>query len=213
MRMFTALGLTFLAAGAVTAQPIAPDLEGEALIEHLRTHFSPSQTLDYRGARHEMFSDVDNENGGVVLVYTGEFFATTDIPNHNIVNTEHTWPQSKFGGGSQAGDMKTDLHHLYPTHNRVNGERGNKPFGDIPDAETEQWWRTNRAEFQIPQNNIDGYSESTDELIEPREEHKGNVARSMAYFYSTVGMLPEDAQRHARDLWEVTRTREAANHG
>ena len=59
-----------------------------------------------------MFGEVDNENGKVRLVYTGVEFATTEIPNANVVNTEHTWPQSKFKNatGSHKGKMKADLH-------------------------------------------------------------------------------------------------------
>ncbi|WP_219607928.1 endonuclease, partial [Vibrio parahaemolyticus] len=46
----------------------------------------------------------------------------------------------------------------------------------------------------IPTQNIDSYSESTNEEFEPREDHKGNVARAMAYLY-TVYDLPSGSKR------------------
>lgn len=175
----------FLGKNAV-CQDIPNNLIGEALIQELRAQFSPSQTLSYGRARTLMFSDIDNVNGSVELVYTGELFRTSGVPNANIVNTEHTWAQSKFSGsGSNA--MKTDLHHLYPTYNPTNGARGNKPFADIDDYQTKKWWNSFRPIRSMPRYNIDEYSESTNQLFEPREKHKGNVARSMFYFYTIYG--------------------------
>jgi hypothetical protein len=37
-----------------------------------------------------------NDHREVVCVYTGVRHSTNDIPDPNIVNTEHTWRQSKF---------------------------------------------------------------------------------------------------------------------
>ena len=38
------------------------------------------------------------------------------IPNHNVVNCEHTWPQSRFNHFSKY--QVSDLHHLFPTNSR-----------------------------------------------------------------------------------------------
>lgn len=165
---------------------------GEELLDALRAAYAPSTVLGYRPSREKMFGEVDNENGKVRLVYTGVEFATTGIPNANVVNTEHTWPQSKFKNatGSHKGKMKADLHHLYPTFNPTNGARGNNPFAEIPDAQTTKWWNASNHQTSIPTTNIHAYSESTNTRFEPREDHKGNVARSMAYFYTIYGEHP-----------------------
>lgn len=164
---------------------IAPELHGVALRQYLRQHYVPRRALSYKSARKQMFSRIDNRDGKVRLVYTGVEFATRDIPNHTIVNTEHTWPQSKFGRASDRQRMKSDLHHLFPTYNRVNGARGNSRFAEIPDQQTQAWWRAASASHGIPSADIDEYSESIPSAFEPREDHKGNVARAMFYFYIT----------------------------
>ena len=42
-------------------------------------------------------------------------------------NREHSFPKSWF---NDAKPMYTDLFHLYPTDGKVNGQRGNNPFGE-----------------------------------------------------------------------------------
>lgn len=171
-----------------SATPIAPDLSGDALRDHLREHFKPTKHLNYRKAREAMFGTVDNSAGQVTLVYTGKLFATSSVPNPNVVNTEHTWPQSKFKRAASKSQLKSDLHHLYPTFNRVNGERSNNPFAEIQDSQTEKWWNTPEARTELPEESMrDEFSESTDRLFEPREAHKGNVARAMFYFATIYG--------------------------
>ena len=169
---------------ACSAQNIEPAKSGSELREYLRENYSPENSLSYSDAREEMFSKIDNEGGEVRLVYTGKQYQTSTTPNHQEVNTEHTWPQSKFRDGHRRWQMKSDLHHLYPTWSKVNSARGSFPFGEIPDTTTAKWW--NSADFSegIPRTDIDSYSESVSGVFEPREDHKGNVARSMFYFYT-----------------------------
>ena len=167
----------------LSAEVIGPGKSGSELRELLRQNFTPARSLSYSDARERMFSDIDNVNGKVRLVYTGSEFSTSTTPNHQVVNTEHTWPQSKFRDGIQRWKMKTDLHHLYPTWSRVNSARGSFPFGEIPDTSTAKWWNSQDASTRIPTSKIDHYSESITGVFEPREDHKGNVARSMFYFY------------------------------
>jgi endonuclease I len=110
----------------------------------------------------------------------------TQDPNtwayNNGIDTEHTWPQSK----GAMGQARSDMHHLYPTRREVNSSRGSDPFAEIPDAETDRWFRKNQMLTSIPTSNIDEYSEKDDiaSLFESREDHKGNVARAMFYFYT-----------------------------
>ncbi|MCA9255823.1 MAG: endonuclease [Phycisphaerales bacterium] len=178
-----ALGLALAAPFSASADAIAPDLKGAPLRKYLRAHYAPKKSLDYKSARRAMFSKIDNKEGVVRLVYTGGRIETRDIPDHRVVNTEHTWPRSRFGRSRDAEKMKTDLHHLFPTANRVNSARGNSPFEEIPDEKTRRWWRSAKEERGIPKKDIDEYSESTPSAFEPREDHKGNVARAMVYFY------------------------------
>lgn len=138
-------------------------------------------SLGYNLARDKMFMEFDNQkvNGQgasqntLECVYTGRlavgYTSRTVVQNapYNF-NTEHTWPQSNFG---EAEPMKSDLYHLYPTDNPANGIRANYPFGKVVSNVT---WDS--AGSKLGRNNLSQI------VFEPRDVHKGNVARSMFYF-------------------------------
>jgi endonuclease I len=150
MRTLLVTLLSVASALSAFADQVLPDLQGEALIQGLRERHAPERTLSYRRAREEMFSRIDNQNGRVTLFYTGEQYPTTGIPPEREVNTEHTGPQSRFEDARGRNRMKSDLHHLFPTPSSVNNRRGNNPFADIPDEQTEFWYRSSLAERDIP---------------------------------------------------------------
>lgn len=185
-RMNVVLAVTMcLLAVPATAEEIGIGLSRQELIEHIRSHYRPTVSLTYREAREAMFGDIDNRDGKVRCVYTGVEIATNGIPDSSVMNTEHTWPQSKF---HERRPMKADLFHLFPTLSRVNSVRGNLPFQEIPDQRTERWWRSDSGQVQIPAAiQIDEFSESRESGFEPREDHKGNVARAMLYFWVVYG--------------------------
>lgn len=100
------------------------------------------------------------------------------------INAEHTWPQS-MGSGSEP--QKSDLHHLFPCKANVNSSRGNDPFDEIPDEDTDKWFRNDTVLTHIPTEFIEEYAEKENDephKFEPREDHKGNTARAMFYFYA-----------------------------
>lgn len=122
--------------------------------------------LGYRGARHEMFSNLDNEDGYVCGVYTDKCIKTDDIPNPSTMNCEHSWPQSR----GAVGIAKSDLHHLYPVISSVNSRRSNYDFCEVDNVK----WEGGGSLY--------GDDDEGDRCFEPRDEHKGDVARSMLYF-------------------------------
>lgn len=181
---------------AATAQVIPPlpapapaNLQGEALRTWLRQNwYDPYRTvLDYGTARGKMYNYVDNFDNKVTCVYSGyaenvTFSATNTSPAVvTRLNTEHTVPQSWF---NETVRMRSDLHHLYPTFIQWNSNRGADPFAEIPDATTKLWMRGEQSQTTIPAANLAEYSEDTDTQFEPREDHKGNLARSAFYFYT-----------------------------
>lgn len=168
-----------------TADNICNGLTQDALHQCLKQSFGVVTKLSYKTAREHMFKNIDNVDGEVELVYSGAMFSTNKIPKHTIVNTEHTWPQSKF----KSAGIKTDLHHLFPTYNKINSKRGSYPFAEIPDSETRGWMNKNdQGQKQIPARSIRyEYSEWTNGKFEPREEHKGALARAMFYVYGIYG--------------------------
>lgn len=111
------------------------------------------------------------------------------IPNHNVINCEHTWPQSKFNPRQSTSLQKTDLHHLFPVDSRANSSRGNIPFGEVREQTS----------------NICGASQRGPSLIsgalafEPPDEHKGNVARAVFYFALRYQVnIPDEEEAYLR---------------
>jgi endonuclease I len=93
-------------------------------------------------------------------------------PNANIINTEHTWPQSKFTNCDRRA-QKSDLHHLYPSQNKANSHRSNLIFGEVDGHEIDHKC----------QDSLIGTIYGTGiKAFEPPDRHKGNVARALFYF-------------------------------
>lgn len=140
-------------------------------------------SLGYDGARVFLLGNFylveDHGQYGVVDVYcntvrTDVGAAPGRIPNNNQVNTEHTWPQSRFNKRHNKGLQKADLHHLFPTDTKANSIRGNFQFGEV--EQDTQSVPCNEIRFGRPV----GGKGST--VFEPPKNHKGNVARALFYF-------------------------------
>ncbi len=182
--------LFFILVTSLLAQQesIFPNLTGQQLIDSLRAYYKPAHVLSYDDARDKMFGEIDNYNDSVRCVYSGYTIyidpnadPSTDAYNKDM-NTEHTWPQS-MGAGD--GNAKSDLQHLFPCRAEVNSSRGNDPYADIDDQDTDKWWRDDYYLTTIPTSHIDEYSEKdNDGYFEPREDHKGNAARAIFYIYT-----------------------------
>ena len=201
------------------------------LFNHLIENYKTNSTLSYNNARDVMYSIIDlgqdNTLKGIYTNYTITIDPSQDPrPQTNALNMncEHSWPQSMGASGSP---QKSDLHHLYPTRGNVNSSRGNKPFGEIDDDQTDRWWRLDYYSNSIPNQFIDEYSEvdNDNEKFEPREDVKGNIARSMFYFYTIYNNVANqnffDQQKDVLFEWhkldpvdevELTRTYAIANY-
>lgn len=156
--------------------------------------------LGYNSIRDRMFETVDDQGGDTIeCVYTGRKIkaANRTIAQNapNNFNTEHTWPQSAFGS---AAPMVSDLNHLFPTDASPNSIRGNLPFNVVTSG---QDWSVGGSKR--------GYNGAT-QVFEPRDSHKGNVARSMLYFiirYTTnYGTFLTSAQESVFRIWNRTDT-------
>ena len=70
--------------------------------------------------------------------------------------------------------MVSDAHHIYPTDGRVNGQRGNDPFGECANGTTLTNGLGRSGSSTFP-----GYS---GRVFEPVDEYKGDFARTYFYF-------------------------------
>ncbi len=190
--------------------PLFPNLEGDELLDAIQENYLTNTVLTYGMARDTMFSKIYNINNNLTCVYSGHqiFLDPTEDPTeaafmggaNNGINTEHTYPRSK---GAENGNALSDMHHLFPTRTPVNSARGSFPFADINDNSTDDWWRNNSSQSSIPSSNIiDEFSESRNGSFEPREDHKGNVARAVFYFYT---MYRNQANNADPSFFEIQR--------
>jgi hypothetical protein len=141
----------------------------DAILSRLRADLAGSACDDYRIAREAMFLDFDKVNGQVECVYTGTRVSVgTSLPDSNVMNTEHSWPQSL---GAENEPAKCDLAHLFPVTASSNTQRSNHPYGLV--ARDVSW-----------QEGGSRLGESSDgrTVFEPRPAHRGDVARAMYYF-------------------------------
>ena len=143
--------------------------------------------LGYKQARRILFGElhlVQQQNSYAILdLYCEKLMTDVDfhsqppgpgqIPDANVLNAEHTWPQSRFSGGFNRGMQKSDLHNLFPVSSMANSRRGNTEFSDV----------VTEVDSPCPASKR-GYNSNGDGGIffEVPESHKGNVARAIFYF-------------------------------
>ncbi len=164
------------------------DLDGAALVEALYDRVDGHHGLSYDAAREYMFSELDNVDGQVECVYTGEWVATTGVPDSDVMNAEHTWCQS---WGADFLPAKSDLHHLFPAKSAANSRRGNLEFGLVVDS---TWSRG---------GSLAGYDERGQYVFEPRDPHKGDAARALFYFAVRYQMRIDDHMEGLLRAWNA----------
>ena len=189
---------------------VHPDLEGDDLFEAVVEDFKPNFVETYSAARVLMYKEIYNVEDSVHTLYSGHKLylpPNEELPiqflamnaQANGINTEHIYPRSK-GAREEYGNAFSDLHNLAPARWEVNEARSNYVFKDINDQDTDCWYyRTNKSESfaSFSADMINSYSEvdgvgRPDGSFEPRESVKGDVARSVFYFYT---MYREEALR------------------
>ena len=114
--------------------------------------------------------------------------------DENGINCEHVWPNSMYEGEEP---LKSDMHALRPCKDNVNSARNNKPFNEINNEQTTTWYWEDSQTSNIPSSNIDEYSENHGAYFEPREDRKGDIARTIFYFYTMYSDVADD------DFFEV----------
>ena len=182
----------FLCSISLTQNIIGEGLYEAELISFLRSNYKTSSTLGYTACRDTLYLKIDRLEGEVRGVYSN--YAVT-LPDNGVdpsihlyengIDCEHIWPQSMYQGSDP---MKSDLHHLRPAKSNINSSRSNKPYGENIDSQTDTWFWLNQNQSSVPNSNFDEYSESETLYFEPREDRKGDIARSMFYFYTMYSL-------------------------
>lgn len=155
-------------------------LKGQELIEQIavlmnQTHKTYTSYNEVKGGN--AYSDEDPDNpSNIILFYSGVSISNTW--NANTWNREHIWCKSLSGGlytnvGDSTRNAGTDLHQLRPASTPVNTSRNNKPYAELYHTGT-----------NVTYNGVETNNYSRDNLFEPRDEIKGDVARMLFYMYA-----------------------------
>jgi len=197
------------AAGQYLHEAVFPDESGEELKDLLVSAYKAETVLDFASAKDVLYAEIYDEQDTVRCVYSGwSLYLDPDKDpsvwlyqngSPNGINAEHTYPRSK---GADNGNALSDMYNLYPSRVQVNGDRGNLPFGEIPDNQTDFWYFLSGKTGSVPADHIDMFSEINELWFEPREDHKGNVARSIFYF---VTMYWNETQSADPEYFELMR--------
>ena len=146
--------------------------------------------LTYSEARVFLFGEIhlEKDESGYFIkdVYCNKRFTRSAgvgpsrIPDHQKINCEHTWPQSRFTTTFSREMQKSDLNHLFPTDTKANSMRGNHPFGDVYGSSVGNGCNDSSIGSPAAERRFSKSDGGT--YFEPPQEHKGNVARALFYF-------------------------------
>lgn len=114
----------------------------------------------------------------------GQFVASPVYPTKQIKSTLHCITDSQCAEKNpQYPYMLADLHNLYPELMRVELARRNSQFGTLGDAVPSKF------------DDIGCDLKASFQLVEPRAEAKGNVARAIFYMHVEYGLpIPGQVQ-------------------
>ena len=159
---------------------------GADLKTKLFNQITKHKTISYNGL-NEAYRTTDLREDGTVWDMYGDFtFSLTGNACGNYKNEgdcwnkEHSMPKSWF---NDASPMYSDIYHLFPTDGKINGMRGNYPFGEVGIA-TYTYVSNNASKTGLTITNKLGsssYPGYTEKVFEPDDIYKGDFAR--AYFY------------------------------
>lgn len=226
--------------------------EGAELFKSLHDIISRNNKMEsYSSTRAYLFSVLDNVNytknksqTGVIDAYSQVFIPGSGVlvdgykeiedenrdsyPN-DIINAEHSWPQSFYGSSLP---MVSDLHSLQTVLRMPNVMRSDFPFGEVKNEvtySTRCGSKLSVLDFQGKPVTYKKYKTTLDEVIknpkappknqdqdpvppppasyrgvfEPCTAQKGNTARNMLYFYLRYhDMYIRQGSYNADNFWK-----------
>jgi endonuclease I len=144
----------------------AQGLTGVALANALHQIIDDQTVIDYGviGEIMKVIDEAGNDEAAVRLLYSNANLPKSSFNIGGGWNREHTWPRSD--GVGEDGPDYSDLHHLFPCKETVNSLRGNLPFDESTNQESDPF---------APESFKDSNS------WEPLDRDKGVVARALLY--------------------------------
>ncbi len=167
---------------------------GRNLLQALNGVISNHTTLSYKSL-NDYYPKTDAYPDGTLwdIYSTKHWNPSAKCGNYSVVgdcyNKEHSFPKSWF---DDASPMYSDLHHLYPTDGKVNGQRSNHPYGECSRGTTLPGTGSVKALGRLGSSTFSGYSGT---VFEPDDEYKGDLART--YFYMAACYYTRTASWHS----------------
>lgn len=164
------------------------------------------KSLGYEGARKVLFGQLyllsQDNRYAVADVYCRRLLTEQDfprgkgpgpgqIPDNNVVNAEHAWPQSLFSNQFPKDLQKSDLHILFSTSAKANSLRGNQPFGDVISS----------VKSVCSESKLGYTSRGNINSFLPPENIRGDVARALFYFSVRYKMKIDLEQESTLRSW------------
>jgi hypothetical protein len=185
-------------------------LTGSALWQGLQSIITSGHVTNTEvTAKSSVYTVLDNHEGMVQCIYTGDWAAPGTAPYYTPTgfSIEHSYAQSWYNASgdniSEQAWADWDLHHLFPARLDANSERSNYPFDYITGIFST--WGSGSFYSYF------GGNAFTITAFEVADENKGNIARALLYFtvryYDVdtglsrfgVDMLPVLYQWHNQD--------------
>ncbi len=141
----------------------------------VNTHKTYTSYDDCKRMSYIEETDPSLDGEGILEFYTHETMTTGFGSSAGILNREHVWPKSL--GNWETSNAGADLHHIRPTETRLNGDRGNKKYGEVTNG-TPQYSRTTSG----ANSQLGGYANSS--TFMPLDNVKGDAARIVMYVYT-----------------------------
>ncbi|MGA9212790.1 endonuclease [Kaistella sp.] len=133
---------------------------------------------DYNASNTTILLDLysNNPTGTTAYHYTSENLISSANAEGLGWNREHQMPQSTYNSNYP---MYSDLFYIIPADARINQLRSNYPYGEAKTGVNPFYTFTNGSKISP---NGTANSAYTGRVYEPRNEFKGDIARSLLYF-------------------------------
>jgi len=182
-----AFSCLFLNKAYTQHEDIFPELLGNELLNALREEYKPQNTLSYADARDILYSKILNREDSLSCIYTSYTIYLDPSKNPRTdafekgLNAEHLFPRSK---GANKIDSEANMYNLFACRIDINNDRGNLPFAELSDAQTNFWYYLDQKTTTVPVVNKERYSRLGSSSFTPPAHQKGDIARAMMYFYT-----------------------------
>ncbi len=183
--------------------PIYTGLSGIELEKEIVETYKPNFVEIYQDARRILLSDIYNKNNTITTFYSDRsinlpaeeaypaLYLLHTANKSESVRVTHLYPKSK-GASTKYRNAYSDLYNLIPISNQLYSDHRTPHYKTIDDLSTSEWINgehnfketTYLSNETIKEYNELYYPNSREVWIEPKESLKGDVARSIFYFYT-----------------------------